>query len=118
MKRLAIAGFMLMLLMLLTGCMQPEWTRPGATTAEVAADRNACIREANGGYFGEGKNAQINYDGYVDRCLRARGYTQIARRLSRSGDLSPIGSLGRSRLMVRRAGPPLSRSTGLELDAV
>jgi hypothetical protein len=60
---------------LMTGCTQTAWIRPGATQADFAADRDACIRDANGGYFGYGINAQLNYQGYVERCLRARGYT-------------------------------------------
>jgi len=67
----------------LTGCAEDPWVKPGATQQDVARDANGCEREADQGNFGgfsgagaSGAVASMNRMAWVERCMRAKGYTR------------------------------------------
>lgn len=58
---------------LVTGCAERHWTKPGATREDFNRDSSACAREARRSvYIGTPVNKRL-YRG----CMRARGYQQV-----------------------------------------
>jgi len=66
-------GFVILTAVLLTGCAEKHWTKPGATLEDFKRDSHACGLEARRGvYIGTPVNKRL-YRG----CMRARGYQQV-----------------------------------------
>jgi hypothetical protein len=61
---------------LLAGCGQNVWLKPGATAQDFNVDSYGCEKDARqSGYFGGGIVGQINFDEFEGRCTRAHGWT-------------------------------------------
>jgi hypothetical protein len=66
----------------LASCAEDPWVKPGATQQDAARDANGCEREADHGIFGgggfgaSGAVGSMNRMAWVERCIRAKGYTR------------------------------------------
>jgi hypothetical protein len=58
---------------LVAGCAQKHWTKPGATAEEFARDSEACGREARRGVFIAPPVDKRKYRS----CMTARGYERV-----------------------------------------
>lgn len=62
---------------MLAGCAQVMWDKPGGTQQTFAADSYECERDARqSGYYGGGILAGYNFRAFEDRCMAARGWTK------------------------------------------
>jgi hypothetical protein len=63
-----------LLLMVLAGCAQYYWTKPGGTAEQFTADSGECAREAVPAAPAPGENMLVTER--YRACLTARGYTR------------------------------------------
>jgi hypothetical protein len=64
----------------LAGCAQKVWTKPGLTQAEFNRDQYMCEKDARqSGYFGGGIAGAIAMQEFQNKCMVANGYTLISK---------------------------------------
>jgi hypothetical protein len=70
----------------LAGCAQDPWVKPDATQQDAAQAVGSCESAAEQAYFGPGRYSfgaqgavyNMNRQAWVDRCVRAKGYTRAS----------------------------------------
>lgn len=65
--------------LLLTGCAQTQWVKPGATQQTFHADKFDCEQKVvtmYGGYSQMGAGHAIMAGGDIKNCMRAKGYRE------------------------------------------
>lgn len=68
MKKIALIA-----VMLLAGCAQRSWAKPGATMQEFERDKSYCMAE---GSQAAGGDPLVGFlSGQMDMCMRGRGWT-------------------------------------------
>lgn len=66
----------LALAVLLGGCAQTIWEKPGATAADLSREGYECEKDARqSGYFGGGVVGALNMQAFAERCMVAHGWT-------------------------------------------
>jgi hypothetical protein len=73
----AIRAFITLICMVVVGCAQMVWQKPGGTEAEL--DRDLAICEKTEAFYrgSRGTNTPYTFNHAVDQCLTAYGWTRI-----------------------------------------
>lgn len=63
------------LALVLGGCAQTIWLKPGASQQDFVSDQYSCNRDTHqSGHFGEGLIGAINMQEFYDSCMNAHGW--------------------------------------------
>ena len=60
----------------LTAC-QPVWIATGDGSVDFRRAARTCREETHQAYFGPGLSGDMNRQAFLDRCIAARGFTQV-----------------------------------------
>ena len=55
----------------------PVWIASGDGSADFRRASRTCLEETHQGYFGPGLSGEMNRQAFLDRCIAARGFTQV-----------------------------------------